>query len=102
MKSKQRKSSNDESERGTGRTTALVLHAIANALQHQGQWVEFVDHEPHTCRSAFAHLQGIHSTCMTLNIKMLLDLRGARVFLQSDVNTVRGGHFRADGTWVTL
>lgn len=34
----------DETNRGTGRTTALMLHAIANALEHPDEHVEFRDH----------------------------------------------------------
>ena len=32
--------------RGTGRSTAKVLHAIAFAIECRGQWVPFVDHYP--------------------------------------------------------
>jgi hypothetical protein len=38
--------------RRTGRTTGLMLKAIGEAVMHNGETVEFVDHYPHTVQLA--------------------------------------------------
>jgi hypothetical protein len=45
---------NVEANRGTGRTTALMLRAIADSISTQGP-VWFTDHERHTCERAKLH-----------------------------------------------
>ena len=50
--------SDETQRRGTGRTTGLALIAIGQALA-TGRRTEFIDHEPHTMRSAANHCRSI-------------------------------------------
>ena len=74
---------NDDLNRGTGRTTGLMLCALGNALLAHGDEVEFVDHWPHTYRAArdwkphLAHMAELHG----LNIAVRR--KGARLFVRS-------------------
>lgn len=45
--------------RGTGRTTALYMKAITEALENPGKSVEFVDHYPHRWDSAQHHASNL-------------------------------------------
>lgn len=62
--------------RGTGRTTALMLHAIANALEHPDDHVEFHDHCPMShdraallLRALRRVIAGLHLTIDTCIVK---------------------------------
>jgi len=45
--------------RGTGRTTALYMKAITEALENSGKTVEFIDHYPHRWDSAQHHASNL-------------------------------------------
>jgi hypothetical protein len=46
-------------DRGTGRTTALYMKAITEALENSGKTVEFIDHHPHRWDSAHHHASNL-------------------------------------------
>jgi hypothetical protein len=48
-----------ETTRGTGRTTALYMKAITEALENSGKTVEFIDHYPHRWDSAQHHASNL-------------------------------------------
>jgi hypothetical protein len=48
-----------ETTRGTGRTTALYMKAITEALENPGKSVEFIDHHPHRWDSAHHHASNL-------------------------------------------
>jgi hypothetical protein len=48
-----------ETTRGTGRTTALYIKCIAEALENPGKSVEFIDHHPHRWDSAHHHASNL-------------------------------------------
>jgi hypothetical protein len=60
----------DDPLRGTGRTTALMFHAIANALEDPDQWVEFHDHRACCATRDRRHLERIQHICRHMNIHM--------------------------------
>lgn len=67
------------SERGTGRTTVLILRAIADAIEARGRPVEFVDHdemrEPHAFAGmiqSVANRIGVRISTATLSGKVLV------------------------------
>jgi hypothetical protein len=71
--------------RATGRTTALRLSAISEALSNPGKQIEFVDHYPHTYASARDHAQTLRTVINhlgLLNIK--ISVRGRAVFLVNE------------------
>ena len=45
--------------KGTGRTTALYMKAITEALENPGKSVEFIDHHPHRWDSAHHHASNL-------------------------------------------
>lgn len=51
----------DETTKGTGRTTALYMKAIAEALASPGQMVEFLDHLPNDFGSALSHQNSLRN-----------------------------------------
>ena len=56
-------------DRGTGRTTALMLHAIAAAIDARGKSVEFWDHwDRVTQDGACHHISCIGSMCENLGL----------------------------------
>ena len=71
-----------ETTRGTGRTTALYIKCIAEALENPGKSVEFIDHYPHTWDSARIHEGSLKSIIHRLHYDIVVQIKGqAQVFL---------------------
>ncbi len=70
-------------DRGTGRTTALYMKAIAEALANPGKQVEFKDHYPHSCHDALHHQNNLVDIIGKLgyDIGVSVDGKGTQVFL---------------------
>lgn len=73
----------DEYNRGTGRTTGLILKAIGDALLNQGEWVEFIDHWPHTFERAENFAGLLQGTAGTLGIVVKTKCKERQVFVMS-------------------
>lgn len=68
--------------RGTGRTTALYMKAITEALENPGKSVEFIDHYPHNWNAAKQHEDALKSIILKLNLNIIVQTKGqAQVFL---------------------
>lgn len=68
--------------RGTGRTTALYMKAITEALENPGKSVEFVDHYPHHWGvSAKMHRDSLELIIKKLGYDISVDVIGTQVFL---------------------
>jgi len=69
--------------RGTGRTTALYMKAITEALENPGESVEFIDHYPHTARSAKSHGSNLATIILKLGYEIVVTVPSgsAKVFL---------------------
>lgn len=73
--------------RGTGRTTALYIKCIAEALANPGVEVEFVDHYPHKNHAiARSHVNNLQKIIARLgyNITVSKPLGGFQVFLYNN------------------
>ena len=70
-----------ETTRGTGRTTALYMKAIAEALANPGEEVEFVDHYPHRGSITKIHRDGLELIIKKLGYDIEVYTRGTQVFL---------------------
>jgi len=77
------KRSGDESARGTGRTTGLILQALGRAALARGEDVEFVDHDPHTHQSAHRLTWAIKSMAALCGLFVVVRREGSRVFVRS-------------------
>jgi hypothetical protein len=72
----------DETTRGTGRTTALYMKAITEALENPGKSVEFIDHYPHTWNGVSFHRERLEKIINKLGYDIVVQRRGqAQVFL---------------------
>ena len=68
--------------RGTGRTTALYMKAITEALENPGKSVEFIDHYPHTGHSANFHRERLERIINKLGYEIVVSTKGqAQVYL---------------------
>jgi len=68
--------------RGTGRTTALYMKAITEALENPGKIVEFIDHYPHNWVSAKLHREKLERTINKLGYDIVVSTKGrAQVYL---------------------
>jgi hypothetical protein len=68
--------------RGTGRTTALYMKAIVEALENPGKGVEFIDHYPHKWESARLHEDALKTIIEKLNYNIIVQTKGqAQVYL---------------------
>jgi hypothetical protein len=69
--------------RGTGRTTALYMKAITEALENPGKSVEFIDHYPHNWGvSALFHADNLRDIIKTLGYDIVVQTKGqAQVYL---------------------
>ena len=68
--------------RGTGRTTALYMKAITEALENPGKSVEFIDHYPHNWMIAKQHEDALKSILVQLHLDIIVQIKGqAQVFL---------------------
>jgi len=68
--------------RGTGRTTALYLKCITEALENPGKSVEFIDHYPHKWERARLHEDALKTIIEKLNYNIIVQTKGqAQVYL---------------------
>ena len=67
--------------RGTGRTTALYMKAITEALENPGKSVEFIDHYPHRWDSALYHADNLNDIIKKLGYDIVVTAEKNRVFL---------------------
>ncbi len=70
-----------ETTRGTGRTTALYMKAIAEALANPGKQVEFRDHHSHSLDSALHHKNSLVCIIIKLGYDFVVDVKETQVFL---------------------
>ena len=71
-----------ETTRGTGRTTVLYMKAITEALENPGKSVEFIDHYPHDWDSARLHEGSLRSIIHRLHYDIIVQIKGqAQVYL---------------------
>ena len=67
--------------RRTGRTTALYMKAITEALENPGKSVEFKDHYPHSWDSAQCHAIILTNIVKKLGLDIAVTTEKKRVFL---------------------
>ena len=68
--------------RGTGRTTALYMKAITEALENPGKSVEFIDHYPHRWDSAQHHADRLEMIIKKLGYDIAVSTKGqAQIYL---------------------
>jgi hypothetical protein len=71
-----------ETTRGTGRTTALYMKAITEALENPGKSVEFIDHYPHTWDGVSFHRERLEKIINKLGYDIVVSTKGrAQVYL---------------------
>jgi hypothetical protein len=71
-----------ETTRGTGRTTALYHKAITEALENPGKSVEFIDHYPHNWMIAKSHAERLEKIINKLGYDIVVSTKGrAQVYL---------------------
>ena len=71
-----------ETTRGTGRTTALYHKAITEALENPGKSVEFKDHYPHTWGGVSFHRERLEKIINKLGYDIVVSTKGrAQVYL---------------------
>ena len=75
----------DDPNRGTGRTTGLMLQALGNAALSRGAEVEFIDHWRHTHYAAHRMERQLMAMAETLGLLMDVRRDGARVFVRSRI-----------------
>ncbi len=62
--------------RGTGRTTALYMKAITEALENPGKSVEFIDHYPHNWTIAKQHEDALKRILVQLHLDIIVQIKG--------------------------
>jgi hypothetical protein len=68
--------------RSTGRTTALYMKAITEALENPGKSVEFKDHYPHNWMIAKQHEDALKGILGKLHLNITVQTKGqAQVYL---------------------
>ena len=70
-----------ETARGTGRTTALYMKAITEALENPGKTVEFIDHYPHCWSNVTFHTDNLRDIIKKLGLDIVVTTEKPRVFL---------------------
>lgn len=71
-----------ETTRGTGRTTSLYMRAITEALENPGKSVEFIDHYPHRWDSAEYHVMNLRNIIEKLGYDIVVQTKGlSQVYL---------------------
>jgi hypothetical protein len=71
-----------ETTRGTGRTTALYIKCIAEALENPGKSVEFIDHFPHAWSGVSFHRGRLEKIINKLGYDIVVSTKGqVQVFL---------------------
>jgi hypothetical protein len=71
----------EETTRGTGKTTVLYMKAIAEALENPGKSVEFIDHYPHNWERAILHVYNLTDIIKKLGYDIVVSHKGNQVFL---------------------
>lgn len=72
----------EETTRGTGRTTALYLKSITEALENPGKSVEFIDHYPHNWCRVTVHRDNLKNIIYKLHYDIIVQVKGqAQVYL---------------------
>ena len=72
----------EETSRGTGRTTILYMKAITEALENPGKSVEFIDHYPHNWNRARIHEDNLKRIIVRLHYDIIVLTKGqAQVYL---------------------
>ena len=68
--------------RRSGRTTALYMKAITEALENPGKSVEFIDHYPHNWMIAKQHEDALKGILGKLHLNITVQTKGqAQVYL---------------------
>jgi hypothetical protein len=81
-----------ETTRRTGRTTALYIKCIAEALENPGKSVEFIDHYPHTWGGVSFHIERLEKIINKLGYDIVVSTKGQpQVFLY---NRFVAGHLK--------
>jgi hypothetical protein len=62
--------------RRTGRTTALYMKAITEALENPGKSVEFIDHYPHNWMTAKQHEDALKGILLKLYLDIIVQTKG--------------------------
>ena len=84
----------DDPKRGTGRTTALMLHAIAHALESPDQWVAYRDHYAHPISMNQTYIRCILGMAERLGLTIEVDEQDGHIMLRSPINS----HAAKDGS----
>lgn len=79
----------DDPKRGTGRTAALMLHAIADALESPDLWIVFRDHHAHPISMNRTYLRCIQGMARRLGLTVEVGDRGGRIMLRSPITAMR-------------
>ncbi len=80
----------DDPARGTGRTTGLMLQAMANAILNPDQDVEFVDHAPASVESARLLEWCLKDHARALGLTLRVRRIGQRLFVRSPMSEILG------------
>ncbi len=81
----------DDPNRGTGRTTSLMLRALSEAIAQPGEWVEYIDHHAHDVASAAHHASNLAGLADAVGLDhMRLRTAGRRVYIASVPPTIAG------------
>jgi len=70
-----------ETTEGTGRTTALYMKAITEALENPGKTIDFIDHYPHTRESSKDHTINLRNIIKKLGYAIDVNLIGTEICL---------------------
>jgi hypothetical protein len=62
--------------RRTGRTTALYMKTITEALENPGKSVEFIDHYPHNWMTAKQHEDALKGILLKLHLDIIVQTKG--------------------------
>ena len=93
-------------DRGTGRTTAGMLRALAEAIEAQGGEVEYRDHDwPMTLTAARGHAQRLQGMADRLGLAMRVRSHRYRVMAAGKPRMAleqTDGHKGGDGAGVTV
>lgn len=79
----------NEEDRGTGKSTGLILVALGNASLAHGREVEFADHCPHKHCTAQLWKNVIQNHAYCLGLEMKVRREGKRVFVRSTIDTTK-------------
>jgi hypothetical protein len=87
----------DDKNRGTGRTTGLILIAIGNSSLSRGEWVAFTDHhKPTTGALKVSHVNYCRNVMERLGLKGECRIIGGQVMVRSLVKDIKQARDKAD------